>query len=318
MKKTTNKVLKLACAVLSAALMACQGSNDEEQSAKTEAEILQSVNFVHAIGKVSPAEDWVVISSPIAARIQQLLVDEGDSVKMGQLLMRLESGTSSLDVDVARAKLQSLRMDHAATVQDLQKAEVRSEELKQVYHTSKRLFEQNAETREKLDADYSAWQQQEYTVRSLKDKINAQQANEREQQLQIQAAEVSLDDFRITAPKDGIVIDLNAKLGQSVSIAEELGKIVDVRQPIVEAEVDELFAHEIRIGQQVVLAAVGRADTVAQGVISYVSPILSDKSILYETANEGADRRVRRVKITLHEDDNLAINAKVDCKIQIR
>src|SRR5690606_13467591 len=110
MKKTTNKVLKLACAVLSAALMAWQGSNDEEQSAKTEAENLQSGNFVHAIGKVRPAEDWVVSSSPIAARIQQLLVDEGDSVKMGQLLMRLESGTSSIDVEVARAKPQSLRM----------------------------------------------------------------------------------------------------------------------------------------------------------------------------------------------------------------
>src|SRR5690606_35750208 len=133
-----------------------------------------------------------------------------------------------------------------------------------------------------------------------------------------QAAEVSLNDFRITAPKDGIVLDSNAKLGPSVALAEELGKTVDVRQPTVEAAVSGSVADEIRFGHQVVLAAVGRADTVAQGVVSYVSPILSDKSILYETANEGADRRVRRVKITLHEDDNLAINAKVDCKIQIR
>src|SRR5690606_36006284 len=124
--------------------------------------------------------------------------------------------------------------------------------------------------------------------------------------------------FRIMATKVGIVVDLMVKLGQSGAIALEVGQSVGVRLPIVEAEVHEMFAHEIRIGQQVVLAAVGRADTVAQGVISYVSPILSDKSILYETANGGADRRVRRVKITLHEDDNLAINAKVDCKIQIR
>lgn len=318
MKKTTNKVLKLTCAVLSAALMACQGGDDEEQSAKTEAEILQSVNFVHAIGKVSPAEDWVVISSPIAARIQQLNIAEGDSVVSGQLLMVLENGTAALEVEAAKARWSSLRAEHHATRQDLEKARVAAEELERKYRTSQVLFEQHAETRETRDSDYSAWQQQELTVRSLQDKIKAQEINEKEQHLQIQTAEAALADFRITAPKGGIVVNLTAQLGQSVSSTDELGKIVDVRQPIVEAEVDELFAHEIRIGQQVVLTAVGRADTVAQGVVSYVSPILSDKSILYETANEGADRRVRRVKITLHEDDNLAINAKVDCKIQIR
>lgn len=318
MKKITDRALRLTFALAIGLLCACQGGDQTDKGAKTEQEILQEVTFVHAIGKVSPAADWVVISSPIAARIQQLLVTEGDSVVAGQLLMLLENGTSDLDVDVAKARLNSLRAEHLTTGQDLQKAQVAAQELERKYRTSQALYEQHAETREIRDADYSAWQQQELMVRSLHDKIRAQQVNEKEQQLQVQTAEAALAEFRITAPKDGIVVDLAAKLGQSISSTDELGKIVDVQDPIVEAEVDELFANDVQVGQEVFLSTVGRADTLARGIVSYCNPILSDKSILYETANEGADRRVRRVKIKLTTGRTLPINAKVDCRIKIR
>lgn len=318
MKKITDKALYLAVAMAIGLLCACQGGDQTDENTKTEAEILQEVTFVHAIGKVSPAADWVVISSPITARVQQLNVAEGDSVVSGQLLMVLENGTAALEVEAAKARWSSLRAEHHATRQDLEKARVAAEELERKYRTSQVLFEQHAETRETRDSDYSAWQQQELTVRSLQDKIKAQEINEKEQHLQIQTAEAALADFRITAPKGGIVVDLTAQLGQSVSSTDELAKIVDVQNPIVEAEVDELFVNDVQVGQEVSLSTVGRADTVARGIVSYCSPILSDKSILYETANEGADRRVRRVKIKLTSGQIMPINAKVDCRIKIR
>lgn len=104
MKKITDKALYLAVAMAIGLLCACQGGDQTDENTKTEAEILQEVTFVHAIGKVSPAADWVVISSPIAARIQQLNIAEGDSVVSGQLLMVLENGTAALEVEAAKAR----------------------------------------------------------------------------------------------------------------------------------------------------------------------------------------------------------------------
>jgi len=113
-------------------------------------------------------------------------------------------------------------------------------------------------------------------------------------------------------------MDLTAHVGQSISSTTELGKIVNVVEPIVEAEVDELFAQDVKVGQLVTISQVGSKDKAIEGHVIYTSPILSNKSILYETANEGEDRRVRKIKIQLSTNNELAINAKVDCTIKIK
>lgn len=124
--------------------------------------------------------------------------------------------------------------------------------------------------------------------------------------------------FQIKAPEAGIITDLDATVGQYVNGAEQLGRLASSLAPIVEAEVDELFAQDIRAGQPAYIIASGRPDTLARGYVSYASPVLSDKSILYDTANEGEDRRVRRIKIVPEGEVSLAINAKVACIIDIR
>lgn len=38
---------------------------------------------------------------------------------------------------------------------------------------------------------------------------------------------------------------------------------------------------------------------------------------MYETANEGEDRRVRRLKISIDSTLKLRINSKVECRIKL-
>ncbi len=305
--------------MLSAMLVfwACQ-SADKEDTPRTNEQILDEVTEVKAIGKVVPADDWSIISSTVAGRIQQIMVQAGDTVVRGQPLLILESGNADLDIAEARTRLISLQAENSTTNQELLKAQILANELKQIYDTSQQLLERGAETREKTETDFSNWQQQEQAVKSLELQINAQRASEREQRIRIEKAENLRTDFYLTALADGIVTDLDVKVGQHVGGTEELGRIADTLHPIVEAEVDELFADDIRVGQPVFIMAAGRSDTLARGQVGYASPVLSDKSILYETANEGEDRRVRRIKIIPEETTSLIINAKVACTINIR
>ncbi len=314
---TTNRIFHvLFTSILFVALSSCGNKKEEKQQSNKE--ILQEIKEIKAIGKVVSAKDWTIISSNTSARIKQLLVKDGDSVSKGQLLMQLEAGNTDLDVQQAKAQLNSLNKENKTITEDIRKAKVYADELKAKYETSKRLFEQDAETKEKMSTDYSNWQQQELTLRGLQQKQQAQQASAYEQQLEIQKAENTRSDFQITAASSGVITDLVAKVGQSVQVAMELGKIIDVEHPMVEAEVDELFVNDVKIGQSVLIFPVGRKDQAANGRITYLSPILSEKSILYETANEGQDRRVRKIKIEIEGNNVLTINSKVDCTIRIR
>lgn len=304
--------------MLSVLATACTSDKKEEENTKTNAEILQEVTEVKAIGKVVSAEDYAVIASATAGQISNILVQEGDSVQKGQLLLELGAGNSSLDIEEAKAQLNSLRAQNKTVTEDIAKAEIYVQELNEKYETSKALFAKNAETKEKLDADYSNWQQQEANLRGLRQSLKAQKLTENEKQIQINKAQNTIGDYSVKASASGVITDLTARLGQSIGSAEELGKIINIENPIIEAEVDELFAGDIKVGQKVFVFPVGRKDTIAIGEVYYANQILSNKSILYETANESEDRRVRKIKVKLNQSSNLIINAKVDCSIRIR
>jgi multidrug resistance efflux pump len=316
-----KKIIGNLCMLFVAAvcLNACHNKGEKSrQNEKSEEQILGEISSVHAIGKIIPAKDWAVLASPTSARIQRIMVSEGDTVHAGQLLMTLESGVSDLDVSEAQAQLRAMKAENKTALDDLRKAEVAANEWKDRYETSRKLLEQNAETREQTEQHYSSWQQQELAVRGLRQKIKAQEESERQGQIQVRKAEQQLSGFDVSAPMDGIIVDLSAQLGKVVGSTEELGKIVDVTDLMIEAEVDELFANDVKTGQSVYISTTTHTDTLARGTVSYVSPILSNKSILYETANEGEDRRVRKIKIKLQNSGPFAINAKVNCQIKIR
>lgn len=304
--------------MLSVLATACSSDKKEEENTKTNEQILQEVNEVKAIGKVISADEYAVIASATTGQISKILVEEGDSVQKDQLLFELAAGNSSLDVQEARAQLNSLRAQNRTISEDIAKAQIYAQELKDKYETSKSLYAKNAETKEKLDADYSNWQQQEANLRGLRQSLIAQKLTENEKQIQINQAQNTIGDYSVKASASGVITDLTARLGQSIGSAEELGKIINIENPIIEAEVDELFAGDVKVGQKVFVFPVGRKDTIATGVVFYANQILSNKSILYETANEGEDRRVRKIKVKLNQSNNLIINAKVDCSIRIR
>src|SRR5690606_7511028 len=246
MKMTTNRIFYiLLTSMLFVALFSCGNKKEEKQQSNKE--ILEEIKEIKAIGKVVSAKDWTIISSNTSARIKELMIKDGDSVSKGQLLMQLEAGNTDLDVQQAQAQLNSLNKENRTILEDIRKARVYADELKDKYETSKRLYEQDAETKEKMTTDYSNWQQQELTLKGLQQKQQAQQASAYEQQLEIQKAQNTRSDFQIIAASSGVITDLVAKVGQSVQAAMELGKIIDVEQPMVEAEVDELFVNDVKV-----------------------------------------------------------------------
>lgn len=298
------------------ALIGCKNEK-KKQEEQEKAKLSAIYGSVIAIGKVLPEGGWVQISSPISAEVKEIMVKEGDVVEQGQVLMTLKENTEGLDLAQSQSQLESLKAQHQASTKDLAKQEIILKELMSKYETSRSLLAKNAETRENVDKDFSNVKQQEELISGLKSQIRANQATEKEQSIIIAKNRQSLKDYQVTAIKKGIVSELNVEIGQTINGTAELGKIVDSENIVIEAEVDELFADSVMIGQTVDINFVGKPAVIGKGKIVYLSPTLMNKSILFETANEAEDRRIRRIRIEPEGNSTLLINSKVECRIKL-
>ncbi len=298
------------------ALIGCKNEK-KKQEEQEKAKLSAIYGSVIAIGKVLPEGGWVQISSPISAEVKDIMVKEGDVVEQGQVLMILKENTEGLDLAQSQSQLESLKAQHQASTKDLAKQEIILKELMSKYETSRSLLAKNAETRENVDKDLSNVKQQEELISGLKSQIRANQATEKEQSIIIAKNRQSLKDYQVTAIKKGIVSELNVEIGQTINGTAELGKIVDNENIVIEAEVDELFADSVKIGQTVDINFVGKPAVIGKGKIVYLSPTLMNKSILFETANEAEDRRIRRIRIEPEGNSTLLINSKVECRIKL-
>ena len=318
MKKIINSYTLYMVASSLLLLQACDNDKKKEVS-KSNAEIINEVNTVIGVGKVIPKDGWAVISSSNAGIISHLYVSEGDSIQENQPIMRItDANNTNFDLDEAIVQLSSLPAKKDVQAKNIAKEQIKLNNLLQQYETSKKLHANNAETLEKLKADLNEVQLQQKLIESLVSQQKIDRLDEQAQEIKIQRAKKDIQDLIITASKSGIINEFTAEIGQSITASSVLGKIADSKDVLIEAEVDELFADKVAVGQVVSLYAVGRTDSLGRGKVVYASPTLMNKSILYETVGESEDRRVRRLKIQPDANTNLLINAKVECQIKIK
>lgn len=86
----------------------------------------------------------------------------------------------------------------------------------------------------------------------------------------VDQAQIQLANFTILAPMAGTVLALNVDPGQTVDPATALLTIADLSQLVVETDVDEAYATQIRAGLPAVLRLAGEATT-RTGRVSFVS-----------------------------------------------
>jgi RND family efflux transporter MFP subunit len=83
-------------------------------------------------------------------------------------------------------------------------------------------------------------------------------------------AQIQLAKFTIRAPLAGTVLVMTAEPGQSVDPATVLMTITDLTQLVVETDVDESYATQIRVGQPAALQLAGETE-VRAAYVSFVS-----------------------------------------------
>jgi len=209
---------------------------------------------VSASGKVFP-ETEVKISSDISGEIVELFVEEGDTVKSGQLLGRIDADTYQAQVQRSQASVSTARAQVANNQAGIARAQA---VLKQSEAQHDQIMAENSTST--LDAIEANLKSAEATIASnlanleaAKQTVKAAEFNVESAQATLGEVNTSLRRTNIVAPISGIVSRLDVEQGERVvgtlqMAGTEMMRVADLNTIEVQVDVSENDVLRVNVG----------------------------------------------------------------------
>jgi len=195
---------------------------------------------VNASGKIYP-EVEVKVSSDISGEIVELKVDEGDSVKKGQVLARIYADIYASQRDQAAAGVAQSEAQQANAQAQLGALEATLTQTKAAYERQQTLYKEKVISKSEFEQAEQAYRSAVANLNAAKETIRANSAAIQSAQANLNRASKDVSRATITAPMDGVVSLMEVKKGERVvgtaqMTGTEMMRIADMRS--IEAIVD--------------------------------------------------------------------------------
>ncbi|EAH7847101.1 efflux RND transporter periplasmic adaptor subunit [Campylobacter jejuni] len=209
-------------------------NNDEKISYLTQKIQKKDISqTIEAVGKVY-AKDQVDVGAQVSGQIIKLYVDVGTHVKQGDLIAQIDKDKQQNDLDITKAQLESAKAN-------LESKKVALEIANKQYQREQKLYAAKASSLENLETQKNNY----YTLKANVAELNAQVV---QLEITLKNAQKDLGYTTITAPMDGVVINVAVDEGQTVNANQNTPTIVrianldemEVRMEIAEADVSKI------------------------------------------------------------------------------
>lgn len=250
-KKRTNKllwILLIAVALLTVIFIVGKstgaiGKKDLVKVAVGKVEIQNITESVTANGKVQP-EVEVKISSDVSGEIREMYVREGDSVRAGQILARIDPELYQSALARTEAALNNSKANLANAKARLLQAEAKLVELEKQNQRNVKMHDQNLMSDAEFETSKSAYISAKAEVEAGKQTILGAQFTVQSQEASLNEAKKNLTRTEIFAPVDGVVSKLNVEKGERVvgtsqMAGTEMMRIADLNNMEVSVDVNE-------------------------------------------------------------------------------
>ncbi|TMN97790.1 efflux RND transporter periplasmic adaptor subunit [Pseudoalteromonas sp. S558] len=271
----------LIAAALAGALLTLAGCADESTAPSTQAQHLQPIDVAAVL--VKPVQSWhtyttrlespqeVALMPRVSGVIERIAFNEGDNVKKGDLLFKLDDRPFAAVVASLDAQINS--------------AQAALEQAKSEAKRAVRLTQRKAISTEQAESRTSVLRQREAQLAAL--------------QAQLTAAELDLEFTSIVSPIDGVISRANITKGNNIIAGQSvLTSIVSNEQMYAYFDIDErtwnsAFSNVTAASRQpVVMQKVGQNDFSYKGHINFI-----DNQI-------NASTGTLRVRAVFDEDNN--------------
>jgi HlyD family secretion protein len=241
------------------------------------------------------------VSAKEPLRVKEILVEEGDLVKPGQVLVRLD--TVTLDAQLAEAKAsvaaaqEQLAIANAAIAR--QKSEIELAKIEE--ERSRKLVEEKAGSQREYDVRKMTLQSTTATLTEEEAKLESAHREVDVAEANAATIQTRIDDATLYSPVTGRVLYRLAEPGEVLGAGGKAVTLVNLDDVYMEIFLPAAEAAKVKIGAEARLTvdyAPGRA---APGYVSFVSPEAQFTPKQVETKSE-REKLMFRVKIQVPKE----------------
>ncbi len=301
MKKMKNKNLKILAGITALLIIAVivakkTGFIENRDKIKVAVEKIARRSIIEKVGtngKIYPVKK-VKLSVEVPGEVTQILIQEGDSVKKGDLLLVLNPSTFSTTVSRANAAYNSALSGLSTAKARYSTAQAQFIIVQKDFDRKQKLHQNNIIS----DAEFDMVESQYYA--SLGENEAASQ-NVEAAKYNIQSAKASLKESKemltktkLYAPMNGIVSKLNVELGEKVvgtaqMLGTELITIADLDHMELQVDVGENDVLRISIGDTAEVEVDAYLDDKFLGIVSHIA----------YSSNQGFDNQVTKFQVKI-------------------
>jgi len=240
------------------------------------------VERVSASGKVQP-EVEVKISPDVSGEITELHVAEGDSVKKGQLLLKIKPDNYQSLVDMRIAAVNQAKANLAQSKARLAQNLANNVQIKQTHQRNQQLFKEKVISQADFETSKANFDVSMQEIESGRESVRAAEYGVESAIASLKEARENLNKTTIYAPVSGTISKLSVERGERVvgtsqMAGTELLRIANLNTMEVRVNVNENDIVRVKLG-----------DSVIVDVDSYANQDQKFKGVVTQIANTAKD-----------------------------
>ena len=245
------------------------------------------ISTVSANGKIRP-EAEVKISADVSGEITELYIEEGDTVKEGQLLLKINPDLYLTSRDRARAGVSSSQSNLKTSQAQLTQAQARLTEQEAAYARNKQLYTDKVLSQAEYDVAKSAYAIAQSEVKAAQERISAARFGIQNSQATLTEANKTLGRTSIYAPSNGVVSALNNEKGERVvgtaqMAGTEIMVISNFNNMEVIVDVNENDILQVKKGDTALVEVDAYSDRKFKGIVTEISKSANSSGVQMST-----------------------------------
>lgn len=278
--KSRKRLIIIASIVVVAVLiiLAVQKGNQSGgiRVSTEKAELRTIIETVAANGKIQPVQD-VMISPYISGEVIELTVKEGDEVKKGDLLAKIDPEIYRANFERMEANLNSQKANLANSRARLAQVKAEFANAKLSFDRSKKLWDQEVISEAEFDQAKAAYEVAEAEVEAAQQSVKSAEFGVASAKASLDEAQENLTKTAVIAPSDGTVSKLNVEQGERVtgasqfSAGTEIMRLANLEEMEVNVEVNENDIVRISMWDTCIIEVDAYLDHKFKGVVTEIA-----------------------------------------------
>ncbi|GJM29256.1 MAG: RND transporter [Cyclobacteriaceae bacterium] len=290
--KKSNKLLYILLGVVAALVLivviaksaGLLDKRDQIEVNLAVAELNSITEIVSASGSIQP-EVEVKISPDVPGEIIELLVEEGDSVKVKDLLIKIRPDNFESALARSRANLNQQKANLASAQARSSQSEAEFVRVEKEYQRNRDLYQEKVISDAEFEQGEANYQKALQDLESARQSVQASKYTIASSQASVDEAQENLSLTSVFAPMNGIVSKLSVEKGERVvgtsqMAGTEMLRIADLNRMEVRVDVNENDIIRVSEGDTAVIDvdAYSHTGREFQGVVTQIANTANDKA----------------------------------------